>query len=690
MTPELLDFHTEFFQEIQGQADAEGRYAEDSFFDIFCNHLVDAGEIETADRAHYLGARGVRVDGYGGDPAASDGVLSLIVADFNQSPEVSSLTATEMNAIFKRADNFLKKALDPKFRNALEETHPAFGLADLVSARWKTVSRVRLILISNRLLSARVDGRDAGEFQDVPVTYSVWDLERLYQYDVAGRGREELNIDLEDFGGPIEVLPAYLNDAGYEAYLAVVPGSQLAAIYDRWGARLLEQNVRCFLQARSKVNKGLRNTIQNEPDMFFAYNNGITATAEHVVVATSERGLVLRELRNFQIVNGGQTTASIHAGSRNASNDLSGLFVQMKLSIVERSQAQKIVPLISEYANSQNRVNAADFFSNHPFHVRMEEFSRRLFPPSRDGTFRQSKWFYERARGQYRDARGYLSLTERKKFDFEYPKRQMFSKTDLAKFLNLWEGYPDVVSKGAQKNFVHFAEAIGKEWDRDSDAFNEEFYRHAIAKAIVFRHAEKLVSAQPWYEGGYRANVVAYTIAKLAFDLKSRSHALDFDALWHAQVVSTSLDEALAVGAKEVHDVIVEPDAGIRNVTEWAKKQACWHRVQTLAVDWPLDPEDLIAAGEKVRKKKIAKKDQRILNGIQAQVAVIQAGAETWRAILTWGQKGKFLSEKECGILEVAAHMDNGRIPSEKQSSIILATLKRLHDEGCPLGQDIQ
>ena len=184
------------------------------------------------------------------------------------------------------------------------------------------------------------------------MTYSVWDLGRLYRYASSGFEREEIVVDLErEFGGALPVLPAHLNDAGYESYLVVVPGSQLASIYDRWGARLLEQNVRVFLQARGSVNKGIRNTIENDPEMFFAYNNGITATAEGLETRKDGDGLVVTSLRNLQIVNGGQTTASIFAASRKKDVDLSQVFVQMKLSIVEPERAMDVVPKISEYPN---------------------------------------------------------------------------------------------------------------------------------------------------------------------------------------------------------------------------------------------------------------------------------------------------------------------------------------------------
>ena len=689
MAIDLAEYHEELFQEIHAVADADGRFAEDAFFEIFTESLTDAGEIETADRVHHVSPRGIRVDGYGGDPAVSDGVLSLIIADFNQTQEIATLTATDMNATFRRLSNFLERSLDESFRNSLEETAPAFGLADLIAARWPSVSRVRLFLISNRVLSSRIDGREAGDLRGVPLTYSVWDLERIHRYVTSGHEREDFMVRLDEFGGPLVLLPAHMELAEYESYLAVLPGSQLARIYDRWGARLLEQNVRVFLQARGNVNRGIRNTIANNPEMFFAYNNGITATAESMETVDSPNGLLLTGLRNFQIVNGGQTTASIHAALRNKEVDLDRVFVQMKLSIVDPERALEIVPRISEYANSQNRVSAADFFSNHPFHVRMQEFSRRLYAPSRDGSFRESKWFYERARGQYQDARSRLTQTDRRRFDLEYPKKQVFTKTDLAKFLNVWHEKPHVVSGGAQKNFADFASFVGGEWNRNSDGFNEMYYREAVAKGIVFRSVEQIVTEQPWYLGGYRANVVAYTIAKLAHDLAQRGDSINFDRIWRAQGISPGLQDVVRFAAKAVHDVILNSPETTRNVTEWAKQQACWNRVMLLDLEWPEALEvELLSSADRTAAKRTAVKDQQMLNGIEAQTIVVQTEPGFWSDVKAWGVSKGLLSQDDTGILDVVNSIP-ARIPSERQSLRTIEILRRLHGEGCQLGIDL-
>ena len=276
----LEEYHSELLQDVLAGAQASAMLSEDQFFERTTQLLTEAGEIETADRVSYRNpSRGLRVDGYGGDPLTEDGVLSLISLDYAQSDEIGSLTSSDMQTAFRRMENYLRRSLDSGFRDQLEETSPGFGLADLIAKRWDRISRVRLFLVSNRVLSSRVDGRDDSDLSGTPIGYSVWDLSRMHRYESSGAEREDIIVNLHESGGPLPVLPAHMESADYEAYLAVVPGRQLAAIYVQWGTRLLEQNVRVFLQARGKVNRGIRNTIEQDPDMFFAYNNGITATA---------------------------------------------------------------------------------------------------------------------------------------------------------------------------------------------------------------------------------------------------------------------------------------------------------------------------------------------------------------------------------------------------------------------------
>src|SRR5690606_35207677 len=126
------------------------------------------------------------------------------------------------------------------------------------------------------------------------------------------------------------------NNDLYECYLGIVPGNLLSALYKNYGTRLLESNVRAFLQQTGKVNKGIRDTIKDNPHMFLPYNNGLATTAQEVKTRIDEKGqLLITGVKDFQIVNGGQTTASIFHTEKKFKADLSEVFVQMKLTVIK-------------------------------------------------------------------------------------------------------------------------------------------------------------------------------------------------------------------------------------------------------------------------------------------------------------------------------------------------------------------
>ncbi|MDA3936158.1 MAG: AIPR family protein, partial [Actinomycetota bacterium] len=253
----------------------------------------------------------------------------------------------------------------------------------------------------------------------------------------------------------------------------------------------------------------------------------------------------------------------------------------------------------------------------------------------------------------------------------------------------VWQGRPDMVSKGAQKNFAEFAKITGTEWEKSETGVNEDYYKRLVAKAIVFRETERIVSSQEWYEGGYRANIVAYAIAKLGSDVESLGKHLDWDLIWRRQGMGEALGAAIAVSASAVNDVLLAPPAGMRNISEWAKQQACWNRVQGLEIDWPLGwLQELLSSKEQQARAKAARSDQRQLNGIAAQTAVVEAGADFWRRVNKWGRQKDLLSEKEQSILKTCAAIPK-KVPTEKQSVAALEALARLHTEGCQLGPDI-
>jgi len=312
----------------------------------------------------------------------------------------------------------------------------------------------------------------------------------------------------------------------------------------------------------------------------------------------------------------------------------------------------------------------------------MEEFSRRIIAPVVEGSFVGSRWFYERARGQYNDERARRTGAARTRFDQEYPKSQLVTKTDLAKHANAWDQQPDLVSKGAQKNFAAFAVTVSEAWDKKSDAFNERYFQHAMAKAIGFNHLERLVTRQPWYQNGYRAQIVAYACAKLSHEADRRGMAIDFDQIWREQAVGASLDQAMIVAAKAACDVLIDTPTDSSNVTEWAKKQAAWDRLQDKRLTWPATwLQSMPTAAEAAASTVAAVKEQKVLNGIHAQSAVVEAGAPFWRRVRAWGNARKLLSIKEDNILGVAERIPK-QLPTEGQCEVILSALVRLQGEG--------
>jgi AIPR protein. len=682
MEQTVEEFFHDFRQETLADAEANSTYQLEAFMEAVSTELIETGFIEGFEHCHYRAPRGMRVDGYWFN---DEGALDIFVADFDCRRELETLTRTDVDAAFKRVVNFFEASLQGMLEP--DVTTPEYGLVRQIADRRAMLRQVNFYLTSERVLSDRFQAFPEGEVGGIRATYHIWDMAR-FQRQRSSRGHKEpLNIDfVELFGNGIACLPANLGSGSYQSYLIVMPAPILAALYDRYSARLLEQNVRTFLQARAQVNKGIRATIINEPQMFFAYNNGITATAQEIETRMTDSGLQIVRMTDLQIVNGGQTTASLFHTQRRDKADLSDIFVQMKLSVIDSEQSETVVPRISEYANTQNRVNAADFFSNHPFHVRMAEFSRRIWAPAQQGAQRETKWFYERARGQYADAQSKLTPGEQKRFRAEYPKTQMFTKTDLAKFENVLDDHPRWVNLGSQKNFARYALRIGKEWEKSSDGFNEFYFKRAIARGILFRATEKLVSSQPWYNGGYRANIVAYTLSMLGEVTKRRKASVDYQRIWATQAIDDVLSQALATIAAAINEDIIHPPQGISNISEWCKKEGCWARLLEQADNIAgLLPEEfwaaLASAEDNRHEAKTARQTQKIDNGIEVQKQVFEVPAAHWSLILKEGTSRRLLTPKEMGILKIAEQIP-AKIPTEKQSAVLMEIFDKAQQEG--------
>lgn len=680
-------FRAAFNNSLQASASTGGIFAEEAFINEVSRRFTEAEEVDTLTPCHHraVGVKGRigRVDGY--DLGDEEGHIVVAVSDYEPGGQ-KTLGSVEAQKLVAQAQSWVEGALTGSLLAGLEESSPAYELAWEIHSRRESTFKVRIYLLTNNVLSARLKDLPIEEIDGVSYEYHLWDIERFRQVEESTQGREEIDIDLTEWApGGIPVLPAPITANNVATYLAIIPGDVLAAVYRRYGARVLESNVRSYLSLRGKVNKGIRGTIMQEPELFLTFNNGITATAGEVNVVATDSGPRITALRDLQIVNGGQTTASIfYVNKDDRGIDLSNVFVQMKLTVVDSDVASELVPKISRFANTQNAVSEADFFSNHDFHRRMEEKSRRVLAPPKPGARFQTKWFYERTRGQYASERSKLLTAEMRQFDAQYPKTQLLTKTDAAKFLNAWSGRPHTVSAGAQKNFLEFAKSVEERWKTDSEFFSEDFFRALVAKKILFDTIRVRVMKADWYTTGYLANIVAYTMAKLAqiSSVQAAGGELNFSLIWQEQSVDDRLLDLVDDIAFAVYHKLTDDSRPVLNVTEWAKREKCWDVVKAMEVPGVERVKEFVRLKEQVvSEAREAKLDQRILSGIEAQVAVTKLGQRYWSKLRDFVRAQKIATEKDLGILRYAAG-EVGRVPSEAQALALVKLERRALDAG--------
>lgn len=491
--------------------------------------------------------------------------LDLFVTLYHGLGETQEVGVPDTRQHFKLLLGFLRRAYDG-FHKQMEESSDGYRAMQQIYSAKDSLATVRLFFLTDGVVRSLDVQKD--DFPGLDVKYAVWDLDNLSRLRVGDREVIELDF-VNDYGGALSCLETQDATGEYRTFLAFVPAKMLARIYGEHGQRLLERNVRAFLQAKGKVNRGLQKTLKEEPNRFLAYNNGLCCTAAEVKVQAVKDGHVRLEwVRDFQIVNGGQTTASIFHAMKKLKVEIGDVTVQVKLTVLsDPSRVSEIVPLISLYANSQNKVNSADFSASGPYHHGLEQLSRTIFAPATNGLARGTHWYYERARGSFVDDKARQGTPAKKReWDTKNPPHQKFTKTDLAKFQHSWSGLPHLVCLGADKNFLEFAVRME---DEGAPVIDENYFKQMVAKGIIFRTVEKLFSVEKLE--GYRVNSVAYAVAWL---VKRSGQRIDLMRIWQDQRISTVLFDTLKIVVKAAHAHINDcPD----NPGEWSKKDECWN-----------------------------------------------------------------------------------------------------------------
>lgn len=653
-----------------------------AFTDVFLETLEDIGQLPGLEIAYFekkLGRANGKVNAYGISEDDSRIDLAIAIHDGGNGRSLPSVPAGRIESAVGKALHVFRTARDP-VHETMEPSSAAYDMMEHIHHVHGQVTTLRVVVLIAGLAKKTPTFEQPADLPDVQV--DIWDLERLFRADTSGLTYESFTIDFVEYlGRPLPCLPAEITAEDHRCYLAVLPGDLLHDLYHKYGPRLLELNVRSFLQARGKVNRGLRDTLQNDPRHFLTYNNGISVTAEELdLVQKPDGSTVIRSLRGLQIVNGGQTVASIHRARNRDGADLSRVYVQAKITVVEAACLQSLVPFISRYSNTQNRVNETDFSANHPFHVKIQKLSEQIWTQGET-----SRWFYERARGQWEVARSRDGTTPARlrAFDLRTPRQHKVDKTLLAKAHNAWNELPEIVSMGGQKNFVQFMDGLAKlgdGWEPD-----EQYYRDLIAKVIILKRAEGI--ARQIAFKGYRANAVCYTVSLLAYRTANR---VNLGAIWNNQDVSAALEATMRSWMPWVHEEIVE-SAESRNVTEWCKKRECWTRIQSLHLDFAPGFEDELAEGlplpnvGQFKERKNSAPRELTAEERGRQAITMRYEPDDWMKIMAWGRESGALNDFQLNLTGTILGYSAGgwrQVPSPRQTNHTVTIIERWEASG--------
>lgn len=540
-------------------------------------HMSEIGMTFEPVVCHYtakVGNANLRLSGYAISDEADQ--LDLFVSLYDGVNEVVSIPDSQTKTAAEQCLRFLAKCVQGRLASTMDQSNDAYPLALTIQESYEALDQIRVYVLTDK--QAKAKNFKPREISGKIVKLEVMDIERLHRHWSEGKPRDELVVNFEEVAGtplPCVYIPGDMEE--YDYALTVIPGEALRFVYEKYGARLLEANVRSFLSMTGKVNRGIRDTLKKDPQRFMAYNNGIVIVADELNLGrTNDGGPGILWLKGMQIVNGGQTTASIYfTKKRTPEIDLRRVRVPAKVIVLKSEdpvEEEALISDISKYANSQNSVRQSDLSANKPFHVEVEKLAMSTYCPDGIG-----RWFYERAAGSYKTmlAREGTTPAKLRNLKQAIPPARKITKTDLAKFLNAWDQLPDSVSYGAQKNFMRFMDRIGGNEDNDSPAFLPDVpeFKRMIAKAILYKTTQKLIRGK---FPAFAANVAAYTVSLVVNRLGDR---LDLEKIWLKQDLSPSLKNLIQSWATEVHDVLHKTSEG-RMISEWAKKPECWVAVR--------------------------------------------------------------------------------------------------------------
>lgn len=725
-----LEYKSDFIAAIRDNATRSGTSVQSEFLDRTMLELIEFDNLDAPIRLDLSDTRCskqrmMRIDAYAFD--ATEHSLVLFITDYSDEDSPAALTTSRVDELYWRLFYYLDESCHGKISSYLAADTKAFQASKLIRHRMESVAddaesilKIKFYILTNREIDTKLIDKGVfnqsstsrkkkavkatrkikkEDYDGRPIEVALWPLERFYELDAANRN-EPVEIDFyADFGSMgIPCLKGNIGqDLGYDAYIAIIPGKLLADIYIEHGSKVLEGNVRAFLGTKSAkgVNSGIKKTINNDPTRFFTYNNGIAATASSVTVVEDNGQFLITHVSDLQIINGGQTTATLaEVVLKNPGQTLNGIFVPMKLTVIEDRETEledgilfydNMVQSIARYANSQNKVTAADLFSNDPFHIWMERASKKYLAPPVHASI-PTGWYYERARKKYQQESQKLKGDNLKRFELKFPKKQIVNKEQLAVYLTTIAGKPHVVSKG--KNYVikEFGEEIGRLYRSSKENFNEFFYRKCICAAIIYRTVDNYLESNKrnpdfWYKpGGYKLNIVPYSIA-LIFSRVPKGMTVNWAKIWAGQAISPAFQREIERVTPLTNNYLCNCSGVI--VTEHCKKESTWLDFIATVKYEPAKAfmDELVPESMVNEEQRSAKKEEKETNDLALASEIISLGVSYWKGLLDTALARRLLTSQEQAALRQAMQMaSSGTIPCSANGSIPAKTLTKIKE----------
>jgi len=723
------EYKKEFLEELRNDSSINGTDTEDEFISRTMDILIDYNELDDPQRTNMGDKKGkqgrlMRVDGYSFDEA--DHSLILLISDFQDTLNPDKLITSRVDELYWRLYYFLDETCNGKIEEYFDDSDEVLQIARLIKHRLNPkvddpneILKIRFYIVTNKELDTKLLNSNLletsfrkkktsskkalpkkttkkikkSDFNGRPLEINLWHLERIFEMENSNNNDPiiiDIENDFQELG--LKGIPCIKGDIGYdldyEAYIAIIPGKLLAEIYIEYGSRVLEGNVRAFLgtSGSKSVNSGIKKTINNEPQNFFTYNNGIATTAAEIETEIINGELLITKILDLQIINGGQTTATLAESVLKKNNiNLEGIFVPMKLTVIGDRETEnedgirhydQMVKDIAKYANSQNKVTASDLFSNDPFHIWMEKQSKKTLAPPVQFAI-PTGWYYERSRKRYLQEQVKLRGDEAKRFTLKFPKKQIINKEQLAVYLTAMSCRPDIVSKGKNWTIKEFSSKIQRDYKEDKHFLNEYYFKKCICAAIIYRKVDEYLEKNKdstqkptgfWYKvGGYKGNIVPYTISKLISSIPN-GYSLDFDYIWNHQDVSPAFMREIEKLTKITNDFILKSNGVI--VTEYCKKVETWEKYKSINYELSADfIKELVSLSLIKEKEESMSKEVKEDETLITLLNMMKKGPYYWQKLLEIGtSKNIFTYSEQSAIKEMCKISSTGNMPTNNRT----------------------